>query len=426
MHGNVEEWVNDWYGPYEAGVQTDPVGRISGDLSRAVAATPPNYYLRSENRMGTLPDDAQGLLGFRVVLGKMPSTKPLPLPAGRPLNQTGVSQAVPPSRERPRSHESLFPRTPKVRQGAARLLRPDVLHPQSRYRPGGASNGDLFAIWYTCVSEPGRELAVVASRLRYGHDEWDDASPFWDAPDRNDHAPALWFDGRGTLYHFSSLSAADTYRHNLALVMRTSRDNGATWSKAQLIAPEHAERHMPAQSVFRAQDGSIVLVSDANPGSTVIVSRDEGRTWSDPGGRIAGIHAGLVQLKDGRLMAFGRGDNVNAKMPKSISTDMGKTWSYSATEFPPISGGQRLVLTRLKEGPLFFASFAPNVGLFGAVSFDDGETWPVKRLIPTDGPITRWRGWMAASSPWAQPAPSPADTCPPAAYPLGSALSDPW
>ena len=41
----------------------------------------------------------------------------------------------------------------------------------------------------------------------------------------------------------------------------------------------------------------------------------------------------------------------------SISTDMGKTWSYSATEFPPISGGQRLVLLRLKEGPLFFASF---------------------------------------------------------------------
>ena len=303
----------------------------------------------------------------------------------RPLNRTGVRQTIPPDLAK-----GPDPAKPYFR-GPRKFIKvpPDSFGPMfSTHNHDTAlavlPNGDQLAIWYTCVSEPGRELAVLASRLRYGHDEWDDASPFWDAPDRNDHAPALWFDGKATLYHFSSLSVADTYRHNLALVMRTSHDNGATWSKARLIAPEHAERHMPAQSVFRSQDGAIVLVSDTNPGSTVILSRDEGRTWVDAGGKIAGIHAGVVQLKDGRLMAFGRGDNVDGKMPKSLSTDMGKTWSYSATEFPSISGGQRLVLTRLQEGPLFFASFVPNQGLFGAVSFDEGETWPVKRLI-TDG-----------------------------------------
>jgi sulfatase modifying factor 1 len=387
MHGNVEEWVYDWYGPYEAGAQTDPVGRSDGDfrVTRGGSHSTEIYYLRSENRMGTLPEDAHGLLGFRIVLGKMPKSKPLPRSAARPLNQTAVRQTIPPDLSK-----GPDPSKPYFR-GPRKFIKvpPDSFGPMfSTHNHDTAlaalPNGDLLAIWYTCVTEPGRELAVLASRLRYGHEEWDDASPFWDAPDRNDHAPALWYDGKGTIYHFSSLSVADTYRHNLALIMRTSRDNGATWSKARLIAPDHAERRMPAQSVFRAQDGSIVLISDTNPGSTVILSHDEGRNWVDPGGKIGGIHAGCVQLKDGRLMAFGRGDNVDGKMPKSLSSDMGKTWSYSATEFPPISGGQRLVLTRLKEGPLFFASFAPKMGLFGAVSFDEGETWPVKRLI-TDG-----------------------------------------
>jgi Neuraminidase (sialidase) len=123
--------------------------------------------------------------------------------------------------------------------------------------------------------------------------------------------------------------------------MRTSKDSGATWSEAKLIGVEHEERHMPVQSVFRASDGTIVLPSDANPGSTIILSHDHGKTWADAGGRIAGIHAGVVQLKEGRLMALGRGDDINGFMPKSISTDMGRTWTYSASLFQPIRGMQR-------------------------------------------------------------------------------------
>ena len=421
IHGNVEEWTHDWYGPYEHGEQSDPVGRAAGDfrVTRGGSHSTQAYFLRSENRMGTLPDDQHGLIGFRVVVGAMPKTKPLPAPPP-PLNQRNVSQVIPMDLS-----NGPDPSKPYFR-GPRKYLKipPDSYGPMFSTHNHDtalveAPNGDLLAIFYSCVQEPGREVAIVATRLRYSHDEWDDASPFWDAPDRDDTAPAMWFDGKKTIFHFAAISNGEDYNHNLALALRTSTDSGATWSVAKLIGPEHADRHMPAQSVFRAIDGTIVLVSDAHPGpfSTVLLSRDNGQTWTDAGGRIAGIHAGVVQLKDGRLLALGRDNNIDGFMPKSVSSDMGKTWTYSASPFQPIGGSQRAVLMRLREGPLLFISFGgekvwdssrrtaitkpggkdmmitdasgaerPVSGIFAALSFDEGETWPARRLISDDGP----------------------------------------
>ena len=128
---------------------------------------------------------------------------------------------------------------------------------------------------------------------------------------------------------------------------------------------------MPIASVFRRQDGSILLACDAvsggNGGTAIWLSEDDGETWYDPGagqpipefadgkqgGWIAGIHAAVVELTDGRLMGYGRGDTINGRMPKSVSSDGGKTWHYSASQFPPVSGGQRCVLLRLQEGTYF-------------------------------------------------------------------------
>jgi hypothetical protein len=156
--------------------------------------------------------------------------------------------------------------------------------------------------------------------------------------------------------------------------------------------------------VFRARDGTIVLPCDAvaggKVGTALWLSGDNGETWRDAGGTIAGIHAGVVQLKDGRLLAFGRGGNIDGMMPMSVSQDMGETWRYRASPFPPIHRCQRLVLKRLSEGPLFFASFAnepmtitdtsgaqrPVEGLYCAVSFDEGEAWPIRKLVSHDGP----------------------------------------
>jgi hypothetical protein len=81
---------------------------------------------------------------------------------------------------------------------------------------------------------------------------------------------------------------------------------------------------------------------------------------------------------------------------------MGKSWTHAPSSFPPIGGGQRVQLLRLREGPLLLISFAnpkdPTPvevtdaaggrrrisGLFAALSHDDGRTWPKIRVIGDD------------------------------------------
>jgi formylglycine-generating enzyme required for sulfatase activity len=411
MHGNVEEWCHDWYGPYSPDEQVDPVGMADGDfkVTRGGSHSTEMYYLRSANRMGTIPEDKHWLIGLRVAVGEKPGGAPLPPPPPQ-IWQRDVPQSRPVDIfEGPDQDEPFFasPRVyVKIPDGAE-----GPLFWRHNHDPGLAKcpNGDLLAIWYTCFREPGRELALAASRLRYGADEWDSPAPFWDAPDRNDHAPSLWFDGGSILYHFNGLSTGAGYRNNLALVMRTSTDNGVTWSKASFVNPERGVPSQPVACVIGTDDGKIIFVSDAphaefGRGSVLWTSGDEGRTWSVSEGAIAGIHAGVVKLRDGGLMALGRGV-LDDMMPMSLSSDMGGTWTYQATQFPAINGGQRLVLMRLREGPLLLCSFTgprreyppmpvtdasgrerPVRGLFAALSFDEGRTWPRIRLISDDGP----------------------------------------
>ena len=421
MHGNVEEWCQDWYGPYESDPQTDSIGRESGlyRVTRGGSHSTLLCYLRSANRMGAVPEDKHWYIGFRVVCAEMPETSTL-LPApkialwGRNVKQKAASTTAP---DTPYFSEPIpFVRIPDDSNGP--------LFSRHNHVPAivECPNGDMFAAWYSCVTERGRELTVAASRLRFGEAEWEPAEPFWGPPDRNNHATSLWRNENGRIYHFNGLSAAATWGP-LALVMRYSDDNGATWSKPRFISPEHRLRHMPIASVFRRQDGSILLACDAvsggNGGTAVWISEDDAETWFDPGagqpipefaagksgGWIAGIHAAVVELSDGRLMAYGRGDTIDERMPKSVSEDSGKTWHYSASLFPPVSGGQRCVFVKLKEGPIFLASFTGSrktpetmplvdesgnerlvTGLFGALSYDDGETWSHIRLISDDGP----------------------------------------
>lgn len=183
-------------------------------------------------------------------------------------------------------------------------------------------------------------------------------------------------------------------------------------------------------NMLQLTNGELVFVTDddgdsiSNTGSLVL-SSDGGKTWERRGHssttpakkRIAGLHAAVVEIMDINidnqkdLLAIARdaGKYYAGKVPQSISTDGGKTWTRSASVFPSIRSGQRMAFVPLyysnniektfEDYPILFVSFANNgilakdgegkqnevTGLFAAVSFDQGKTWPaIYRKVISD------------------------------------------
>lgn len=451
MHGNVEEWCHDWYGPYVADAQTNPVGRKAGQyrVTRGGSHSTPVRFLRSSNRLGMIPTDRNYLVGFRVVQGELPATAPLSTVPPAPLMQK-VSQR--PFTYKKETKAIFEPPIPFITKPTTQ----DVPMYGHNHCPAvtWCTNGDLLAIWFSTDDEAGREMAILGSRLRAGSKAWEPASEFFRVPDRNMTGSSLYRDAEGTLYHTNGVEAAGSWE-NLAMALRTSTDNGATWTAPRFIDPEHQRGNQVIAGMFKTKEGTLVQVSDATPwgtgGSTLHLSRDKGKTWErtqdvvmEPkfatgksGPLIAGIHAGVVELKDGSLMALGRGDNlpgpdgIGPRMPMSRSTNMGKSWAYEPSAFPPIAGGQRLILRRLNEGPLLLISYTNHptavekesdkgmlftdstgkeykgYGLYAALSYDEGKTWPVKKLI-TDGQSRfldggAWTGYFEMDATHAEP-----------------------
>jgi len=427
MHGNVAEWCLDWYGPYEAGDQVDPLGRVDGDcrVFRGGFHSTMIRFLRSANRGCWVQNSPSPNIGFRVVQAELPKTRKLPV-APPPLYAKDVSQKSP--RIEPQAKDQPYFDGPnpfvRIPEGA---VGPTFI--SQNHSPGltECPNGDLLAVWFSTMGETGIETSNAAARLRFGAKEWEAASPFWDAMDVNDHAPKIWWDGDKTIYH---IVEARGHGHNL---IRRSTDNGGTWSKAEILR-SHGE---PANHPIRLKNGTIAMPYD---NSSLVVSRDDGKTWQSkgrdrrgsdevrPGGKgpfIAGYHAPIVELANGRLMAFSRLDDLATqerfqfKMPVNYSSDLGETWEWGISEFPIVSSVQKPVMLRLKEGPIVLCSYTDQwrewknrrgltfrsndgeytgYGLFAAVSYDDGKTWPDRRLLaPVGKSIADGYGYLAAT-----------------------------
>ncbi|MEE2620113.1 MAG: SUMF1/EgtB/PvdO family nonheme iron enzyme, partial [Candidatus Poribacteria bacterium] len=149
--GNVEEWCYDWYGLYQPEMEVDPVDRKEGDfkVTRGGSHSTEIYYLRSANRMGTLPEDKHWLIGFRVVMGELPKTQPLPVLEAKEW-QRHVRQDQPDDIDQGPDPDMPYFKGPrkyvKIPKNSTGPLYSKHNHDPAITR---CANGDILAIWYT-------------------------------------------------------------------------------------------------------------------------------------------------------------------------------------------------------------------------------------------------------------------------------------
>ncbi|HZQ44178.1 MAG TPA: SUMF1/EgtB/PvdO family nonheme iron enzyme [Acidobacteriaceae bacterium] len=454
------EWMHDWYAPYQPGEITDPIGapmsmtkvirgggldwrhtatKTSPDLN--VPATAP-YFSRPANRASLPPSYASdnGNVGFRVVQAPMPPADFTPAahtytPPQQYFFETAVHQTSILGRpalskaidhidaQKPvyRTHE-LFPNLggksmPAVgwRLGLARGLGINYHNSAIQVLP----NGDLLAAFYNTPDlEDDPDQTVMVLRRRAGTNDWDMPEPFPIFADAGLAAPVIWNDPKfqsqpgGRVWFFwgfARLIGAPPF------AWATSNDNGVTWSAAHFpVFPQPIGRYVsqPINSVVRGPDGAIYIPTDSTGRdsdgngsiSAVWKSDNDGRTWSDTGGRTAGRHTTIVFAHNGDLLGFGgKNSNIDGRMPLATSHDDGRTWTKSKLPFDPLASGERPSVIRLLDGKLFFVADANpknqkhihKDGAYVALSPDDGKTWTIKPLpsnILTVGYTTATQG----------------------------------
>lgn len=341
-------------------------------------------------------------IGFRVVRAPHPESEPLP--EAIPFVRKAVAQENPflergPAADRPYYRRRyLLPIPPdNVPREASRLagFHPAIMDHNHSPSLAVMPNGDVLWIGYSSEREYEPETTMIATRLRFGADQWDLPEVLFNFAEANEHAPCLYTDWEtGTVYFFwGTPSMEDAYPFQWV----ESSDSGKTWSSPQFpVFPHPVGPHsrQPISNPFRDASGTFYLPSDGRrQDSALWASRDGMKTWYDTGGRSAGRHTVYVPLKDGRIMAVGgKNTEVDGFQPVVYSSDGGKTWTEpEAIRLPALGSNQRPSLIRLRSGRLFYAGdFQHRTGrqpegftergVLVALSEDEGKTWVYKKL----------------------------------------------
>jgi len=228
---------------------------------------------------------------------------------------------------------------------------------------------------------------------------------------RNSEGAFIELNDKRLLYVYSRFSGPKGSDHAPAqLVSRYSVDGGLTWTNDdQVIVDKEGDMNVMSVSLLRLQNNTIALfyarknsLDDCMP--QMRISKDEGRSWSEPLSVIPEISKGyfvvnndrVIQLKSGRLL-----------MPVSLhktsltpwsnkgtlqcyfSDDQGFTWTAGKVVSAPDSIiTQEPGLVELKKGKVMMFIRASGGEQYRSYSADNGLTWSFAEPSGISSPIS--------------------------------------
>ncbi len=380
MSGNVSEWCQDWHWFYFDGPAIDPTGPsfaahrvLRGGDWMAVGGR-----CRSSRRHHDEPSAAHSTIGFRVVSGPAPQNAP-----GTPVF-TDVFVA-------------------------------------------GSDGVDTYRIPGMILAPDNSLLAFCEARKK----SQEDASPTDMVLRRSVDGGRTWLpmqvlvEGKGDEALMNPCPVLDRSSNTILLVcmianqkgpnrnrilLLTSEDNGQTWSAPADIEDRIAnwdDSFVPGPGIgIQMQNGRLVIpgytgrVDDETDEffhSRVLYSDDNGKNWilGDTVGELTD-ESQVVELTDGTLMLNMRGNMGKSCRGVAISEDGGQTWSKirwdrTLNECPCQAGfirystgeqdGKNRLLFANPDNAGEYFNVVERTRMTARVSYDEGKTWPVKRLI---------------------------------------------
>lgn len=190
-------------------------------------------------------------------------------------------------------------------------------------------------------------------------------------------------------------------------VLVKSEDDGVTWSEPiniteQIKKPEWQLFFNGPGAGITMKDGTLVFAAQFKdkeriPHSTIIYSKDGGKTWKvGTGAKSETTEAQVVELSDGSLMLNMRDDRNRADRKDSlngrsvaVTKDLGKTWTEHPTSRKALQASNCMAsiisFDHPEKGKLFFFS-NPDTKVNRdhitiKTSFDEGMTWPKENQL---------------------------------------------
>ncbi len=213
---------------------------------------------------------------------------------------------------------------------------------------------------------------------------------------------ALWLHGKGGEMAWNSSKPGLDPDETGQFLLVKSEDDGETWSDpinitSQIKNPEwNLFFNGPGKGIV-LKDGTLVFAAQykdakAIPHSTIVYSKDKGKTWEvGTGAKSNTTEAQVVELGDGALMLNMR-DNRGGSRSIAVTNDLGKNWTEHNTSrnaLPEPVCMASLINNPFKESMMLFSNPATerdrkNITI--KASMDDGNSWlPDHQLLLDEG-----------------------------------------